>query len=98
MSLPVIIRPGADSDLESARDWYARQRVGLGEKFAQRVAASIDRIGQSPELYGEVTPGIRAAPVRRHAHIVYYRVFSDRVEVIAIFHGTRDPDGWQSRS
>ena len=97
MSLPVVIRPDADADIESARLWYARRRDGLGVVFARRVAASIDLVAQSPELYGEVSPGVRAAPVRRHAHVVYYRVFPDRVEVIAVFHGTRDPDGWRSR-
>lgn len=98
MSVPVVIRPDADSDLESALLWYSRQRAGLGAVFANRVAATIDRVSETPALYGEVAPGVRGAPVRRHPHVVYYRVFPDRVEVIAVLHGTRDPDGWRSRS
>jgi plasmid stabilization system protein ParE len=28
---------------------------------------------------------------------VYYRVFTDRVEVIAVLHGSRHPQVWQDR-
>jgi|GEM_PF-2741884 len=31
MSLPVVLRPEAQDDLLAARDWYERQRAGLGD-------------------------------------------------------------------
>jgi plasmid stabilization system protein ParE len=97
MSLPVIFRPEADHDALTARDWYDRQRSGLGAIFASRLASAIDRIGQSPEVYGEVGLGVRAAPVRRHPYVVYYRIRPNHVEVLAVLHGRRKSSAWRRR-
>ena len=98
MSLPVVVRPEADEDIAAARDWYDDQQAGLGKPFAARVAAVIDRLGDMPELYCEVGPGVRAAPVARFPYVLYYRPFADRVEVLAVLHGSRDPSAWQDRA
>ncbi len=34
MSLPIVMRPEAQSDLLAARRWYEGQREGLGDLFA----------------------------------------------------------------
>jgi plasmid stabilization system protein ParE len=93
----VIVRPEADRDVIESRAWYDGKQPGLGAVFARRVAAAVDRIGLFPELYGEVGRGVRAAPVPRHKHILYYRVRADYVEVLAVLHGGRDPSAWQRR-
>lgn len=51
-----------------------------------------------PELYGVVWQDVRAARLRRFRHFVYYVVFADRVEVLAVMHGARDAGAWQSRA
>jgi plasmid stabilization system protein ParE len=98
MSLPVILRPEATQDLQDARAWYEQQRPGLGTTFAARAAAALDTIAQFPELFGLVWHDVRAAPIRRHPYVIYYRVLADRVEVIAVLHARRDPSAWQSRA
>jgi toxin ParE1/3/4 len=98
VSLPVILRPEATQDLQDARDWYEQQSTGLGAVFATRAATALDAVGQSPELYGVVWQDVRAAPIRRHPYIVYYRMLADRVEVLAVLHARRDPAAWQSRA
>jgi toxin ParE1/3/4 len=98
MSLPVILRPEAMQDLQDARDWHELLRAGLGTTFATRAAATLDGIGQFPELYGLVWQDVRAAPIRRHPYVIYYRVLTDRVEVFAVLHARRDPAEWQSRA
>jgi plasmid stabilization system protein ParE len=40
---------------------------------------------------------VRAARLRKFRHVVYYVAFADRVEVLAVLHGSRDPSAWQSR-
>ena len=37
MSLPIILRPQAETDLKDARDWYATQSPGLEIAFAESV-------------------------------------------------------------
>ena len=97
MSLPVTFRPEATRDLREARAWYKSRRAGLGMIFAVRAASALDAIGRFPNLYGVVRKNVRAAPIRRHLYIIYYRVLRDRVEVIAVFHGRRDPSALKDR-
>ena len=47
----VSIRPAAATDLTEARDWYDRQRPGLGDEFLASVADVLTRIEDSPEQF-----------------------------------------------
>ena len=98
MSLPVFVRPGAAGDVADIVAGYDRQSQGVGAAFAARFAATIDAIARFPALFGEVGHGVRAAPIPRHPHVVYYHVLADRVEVFAILHGARDQSVWQGRA
>jgi plasmid stabilization system protein ParE len=49
-------------------------------------------------MYGIVWQNVRAARLRRFTYVVYYRVHDDRVEVLAVMHGSRDASGWQARA
>ena len=39
-----------------------------------------------------------AEEVRQFPFVVYYRVRDDRIEVLAVMHGGRDPSAWQARA
>jgi plasmid stabilization system protein ParE len=57
----------------------------------------LTRIEKMPELYGKVWQDVRAARLKQFRYIVYFIVLADRVEVLAVLHGARDPSSWQSR-
>jgi toxin ParE1/3/4 len=97
MSLPVILRPTADADIQAAYDELEQSRPGLGDRFITEVRAALGRIESMPELYGLVWQDVRAARLKKFRHLVYYVVFADRVEVLAVTHGSRDASAWQSR-
>lgn len=98
MSLPVILRPAADSDIQKIHDDLEQVRAGLGNRFVARVKEVLARIEFMPEMYGVVWQDVRAARLRRFRHVVYYVVFADRVEVLAVLHGAQDAPAWQTRS
>ena len=97
MSLLVILRPEAEADIESIHDELEGVRAGLGGQFVAEVRRALQHIEAMPEVYGVVWNDVRAARLRRFRQIVYYIVFPDRVEVIAVMHGARDSSAWQSR-
>lgn len=97
MSLPVILRPAADADIQTSHDDLEQVRAGLGARFVTRVRETLDQIEAMPELFGVVWQDVRAARLRQFRHIVYYVVFIDRVEVLAVMHGSRDAMAWQTR-
>lgn len=98
MSAPVILRPEADDDVQDSHDEYERVRAGLGARFVARVRETLSQIEAMPEMYGVVWQDVRAARLRRFRHIVYYVVLADRVEVLAVLHGSRDSSSWQDRA
>ena len=97
MSLPVILRHEAEVDVQEARDQLEALRDGLGTQVLARVREVLARIEKMPELYGKVWQDVRAARLKQFRYIVYFIVLADRVEVLAVLHGARDPSSWQSR-
>jgi len=66
--------------------------------FATRVQEVLDRIATNPQLHAVVLADVRKAVVARFPYCVYYRAGAARVEVIAVFHTSRDPSIWQDRA
>jgi plasmid stabilization system protein ParE len=97
VSLAAVFRPEAQADLLRTRDWYERQRFGLGDIFSVSVEQVVNRIETMPQMYAMVFRDVRRAKLRTFPYLIYYRVLSDRIEVIAILHGSRDPKLWQER-
>jgi toxin ParE1/3/4 len=97
MSLPVILSPEAEEDAEQARDQLEQQRPTTGAKFLARLRDVLDHIEAMPQMYAPIWQQVRAARLRRYPFVVYYRVLPDRVEVLAVMHGSRDWPAWQSR-
>jgi toxin ParE1/3/4 len=97
VSLPVVLRPTARQEYDDAVDYYESQRAGLGARFGAHVNEVLTRIGQSPKMHGVVRDNVRKAVVRKFPYCIYYRELADRVEVISVFHTSRDPADWQSR-
>ena len=98
MSLRFIITPEAEADLAEAKAWYDKQRQGLAEGLILCVEEAFDRICRIPLASAEVYPGVRRVIVRRFPYRVFYRVDPDQIAVIAVYHSSRDPRGWQARA
>jgi plasmid stabilization system protein ParE len=97
MNLPVVLRSEARAEFDEAFDWYEQQRPGLGVDFVMRVQEVLDRISAMPELYEQVFQDVRRGVVRRFPYSVFYKVETDQILVLAIFHSKRDPSIWQAR-
>jgi len=98
MSLPIHFRPKAEQDLAEASAWYEEQQPGLGGRFLTQVSAALERVADNPEMYALVEEDIRACGLHRFPYLLYYRVLGERIEVLAVLHGSRDPSAWQERA
>jgi toxin ParE1/3/4 len=97
VSLPVVLRAEAEREFDEAFDVYDAQGVGLASQFAAEIQRVFDRVAASPLIHPIVFADIRKAVVRRFRYCVYYRAHAERIEVIAVFHTSRDPSIWQGR-
>ena len=97
MSLPVIMLPRAEADVIDIFGDLESIRTGLGKRFLLRLREVLTQVESMPELFGVVWQDVRAVRLRKFRYVVYYVVLTDRVEVLAVLHGSRDESVWQSR-
>lgn len=98
MSRDFIVTPDAEADLAEAKAWYDGRQDGLGTELIEAVDEAFALVQKLPLLSRPVYRDLRRVLVRRFPYAVIYRVADDRITVVAVYHTSRDPRGWQSRA
>ena len=98
MSAHIVFQRVVRSEFDESADWYERRQAGLGPRFVVAVQRVLDRITEQPDFYPVVHSGVREALVQRFPFCIYYREEADQILVLAVFHTSRDPSVWQSRT
>lgn len=98
MTLPVRLRSEAEQDVEEATHWYEGQREGLGQQFLDEVLVVFRAIASQPAMYPMVGRGARRALIRSFPFGIYYRVEEEAIVVVAVMHGSRNPQRWKGRT
>jgi plasmid stabilization system protein ParE len=91
------ISEAASEDAAAAAEFYESRRRGLGDAFLATLDALFEHILEHPMRYRVVRGSWRRALLPRFPYSVIYRVEPDRIFVLAIMHGRRDPNVWQRR-
>jgi plasmid stabilization system protein ParE len=94
----VIFTPAARADLNSALDWYDTHAPHVAPQFRDALRATLARIAQNPKQFPVEYRQTRRALLRRFPYFVVFREIEGNIYVIAVFHTSRDPITWQSRS
>jgi plasmid stabilization system protein ParE len=98
MNLPLDFHVEAVEEVDAAYAWYEQHRPGLGEGFFSALLEQLDRIQENPEGWAILYRKIRACSMQRFPYVIYYRLLADRIDVIAVQHGHRDPRVWRRRA
>jgi plasmid stabilization system protein ParE len=98
MTLPVYFTPGAKEDVRIARDWYAKKRDELGNEFMNDLHAATNRIAGNAAQFAVVYRSVRQCCMKRFPYVISFRINEERVEILAVLHGHRDPSVWKDRS
>jgi plasmid stabilization system protein ParE len=94
----VHFRPDAENDIANAAAWYEIQKTGLGSEFLDEVLSTCNSIAENPELYPLVHRKARRAVIHKFPFGIYYRIENGLVTIVAVLHGSRDPNRWKSRT
>jgi plasmid stabilization system protein ParE len=94
----VIFRPAAELELKEAYAWYEQREVGLGTEFLRSVEVCVHTIRRFPEIFPVVHKSVRQGIIRRFPYSVLYTVAEPQINVISVFHSSRDPKIWKRRA
>ena len=97
MNFSLVFHPDVESDVDEAYSWYERQRAGLGEDFLATIDEILLRVRSLPLAHPTIYRNVRRAAPKRFPYGVFYRIHSERIEVVAIQHGRQDARRWKSR-
>jgi toxin ParE1/3/4 len=98
MTVSVIFRPAAESELQEGHHWYEEREAGLGLEFMRCVDACVQLIRRHPEIFPVTYKNVRQAVVRRFPYSIFYLASNEKITVISVFHASRDPKIWQRRA
>jgi plasmid stabilization system protein ParE len=93
----IILLPQAESDIQSAYQWYEKCESGLGEVLLAAVDAALAAIAKQPDIYPLIVDSLRRNRVQRFPHSVFYTQDDHTVYVVAVFHSSRHPNRLISR-
>lgn len=102
---PIVPRELANRDVDEAIAYYlseANDRAALG--FIDALERAYRHISRHPSSGSSRysmelnLPGLRAWPLRRFPHIVFYVETSDCIDVWRVLHGARDIPAWMRES
>jgi plasmid stabilization system protein ParE len=97
MSLAVTFHRAASAEFIEASAWYETKRVGLAIEFMAEIDSCVSLASEHPLRFAAVREDIRRVVANRFPYSVYFRAEKNRIVVLAVFHGSRDPAIWQTR-
>lgn len=90
-------RPLAQQDIQEVVDYYDELNPKLADSFLAELEQCYNKIKQVPEGYHKRLGNIRAAFLKKFPFGVYYKIYGEKIVVIAILHTSRNPSIWKKR-
>jgi plasmid stabilization system protein ParE len=89
--------PEAELELYEAAQRYEAEVSGLGIRFGDEVERVVDLLLEHPEIGACVDENLRHFVLRKFPFSVVYAVAGGLVYIVAVAHGSREPEYWRLR-
>ncbi len=93
----IVIRPGAESDLDGIYAYLARNSQMAADRFLKAAQLALENLLMMPELGGRSESGhkaladLRVWPIHGfRKYLIFYRILPDGIEIRRVIHGARD--------
>jgi plasmid stabilization system protein ParE len=97
MSRSIGFKPSAWREFDKAISWYERQEPGLGARFEAEANLLLERVSANPEQFPKVARTVSKARGLNFPYSIYFTISREKIIVIAIHHGSRDPEKLKRR-
>ena len=84
----------AERDMRNARHWYDQIGQTLGDRLLDAIYDVIRAARERPNSFPAIEEGIRVARCRRFPYRIYFAIADDVINVLAVYHTSRDPERW----
>jgi len=92
-----IIQPEAERDLDEAYAYLENKQSGLGFDLLADLSEIIALLEDNPFLFQKIYGDKRRAVIHRFGYNLIYKVVNTEVYILAIIHGSRNPQSWRDR-
>lgn len=96
--MTLITLDEAEKDFVESAAYYESREKGLGSRFRDEVATTVDWITRFPEAARLRAKGYRRVNLHAFPHYVAYIIRADTIWIVAIAHGHRRPEFWIDRT
>lgn len=98
MAYSIELHEIAEEELWEAVDWYDNQKVRLGKEFARELQEVMKLVRDNPHQFPKAFKDKRKAVLRLFPYVVIFEIHGNTVNVLAIFHMSKDPKIWKERT
>jgi len=93
----IDISDDADNDIATSREYYEEKQKGLGKRFFNAVLNALGLIQKNPYTYQEIDNDLRRYVMKKFPFVILYFVGEVVIQIIAVFHTSRNPNEIQKR-
>ncbi len=87
----------AESDFDNSYIYYSVESENVADNFYKIINKGFQDIINNPEGFQKVFKNVRRYVIKRFPFVIYYRVMESTIQIIAIFHTSRNPEIWKQR-
>jgi plasmid stabilization system protein ParE len=93
----IQISEEAENDFDNSYEYYYDDSPNVADAFFQIINDSLEIIKKSPLSFQRIHKSLRNFTVKKFPFVIYYQVVDYTIQVIAIFHTSRNPKIWTER-
>lgn len=94
----LFISDEAEIDFDSSYLYYSDDSFTLADSFYKQIDESLETIRKYPLSFQKIHKNIRKFTVKHFPFIIYYQIEKNTIQIIAIFHTSRNPRIWKERT
>ena len=96
-SFSIELSDEAEFDFDKLYEFYYDGSSKVAETFLDRINLCFENIKQNPNSFPIIHKDLRKYVVKKFPFVIYYRIIDTVIQVIAVFHTSRNPEIWNDR-
>jgi toxin ParE1/3/4 len=88
----------AEVDFDKSYEYYYEDNPKVADTFFKRINLGFENVKKNPNSFPIAHKDVRKYVVKKFPFVIYYRIVDTVIQVIAIFHTSRNPEIWNERT